>query len=84
MLIGNMLKKTTFDFLKELKKHNTKEWFDNHRDEYHEVYENFEAFTQDLINSISKFDPSIASSPPLAKDCISRLNRDLNNFVNRV
>lgn len=72
-----MLKKTTFDFLKELKKHNTKEWFDKKRDEYREVYENFEGFTQDLIDSISKFDPSIASSHLQAKDCIPRLNRDL-------
>lgn len=72
-----MLKKTAFAFLKGLKKYNTKEWFDNNRDEYREVYENFEAFTQDLINCISKFDQSIASSHLLAKDCIPRLNRDL-------
>jgi len=72
-----MLKKTTFNFLKALKKNNTKEWFDKNRDEYSEVYENFERFTQDLIASIGKFDPSIASSHLLAKDCIPRLNRDL-------
>ncbi len=72
-----MLKKTTFDFLKGLKKNNTKEWFDKNRDEYREVYEKFEGFVQDLIDSISKFDPSIASSDLLAKDCIPRLNRDL-------
>ncbi|SDM29957.1 TIGR02453 family protein [Pedobacter antarcticus] len=72
-----MLKKMTFDFLKGLKKNNSKEWFDKNRDDYREVYENFEGFTQDLIDSISKFDPSIASSHLLAKDCIPRLNRDL-------
>lgn len=72
-----MLKKTTFDFLKDLKKNNTKEWFDKNRDMYREVYENFEEFTQNLIDSISQFDPSIASSHLLAKDCIPRLNRDL-------
>lgn len=72
-----MLKKITFDFLKGLKKNNTKEWFDKNRDDYREVYENFESFTQNLIDSISKFDPSIASSHLLAKDCIPRLNRDL-------
>ncbi|RZJ90552.1 MULTISPECIES: DUF2461 domain-containing protein [Pedobacter] len=72
-----MLKKITFTFLKGLKKNNNKEWFDDNRDEYREVYKNFEAFTQDLIHSISEFDPSIASSHLLAKDCIPRLNRDL-------
>lgn len=72
-----MLKKTTFDFLKGLKENNTKEWFDKNRDEYREVYKKFEEFTQDLIDSISKFDTSIASSHLLAKDCIPRLNRDL-------
>lgn len=67
----------TFDFLRGLKENNTKEWFDKNRNNYREVLENFEGFTQDLIDSISKFDPSIASSHLLAKDCIPRLNRDL-------
>ncbi|RZK70949.1 MAG: DUF2461 family protein, partial [Pedobacter sp.] len=29
-----MLKKLSFDFLKDLAKNNTRDWFDEHRDDY--------------------------------------------------
>ncbi|WP_139125761.1 DUF2461 family protein [Arcticibacter eurypsychrophilus] len=52
-----MLKKTTFDFLKGLKKNNTKEWFDKNREQYREVYENFKIRFQleGLIGTTSNF-----------------------------
>lgn len=72
-----MLKKSSFDFLIGLAKNNTREWFDQHRQDYQDTMEDFSVFNQDLIDALSKFDKSIAKSNLQGKDCIPRLNRDL-------
>ncbi len=72
-----MLKKSSFDFLSGLAGNNTREWFDKHRSDYQETFDDFALFNQNLINSISEFDQSIAESDLQSKDCIPKLNRDL-------
>lgn len=70
-----MIDKLTFDFLKQLKKNNNKEWFDKNRDTYETVKKNFYYFINELIQSIAKFDPSVKSLDP--KHCVFRINRDI-------
>lgn len=72
-----MIHSTTFDFLKNLKKNNNKEWFDKNRDAYEKAKKNFLEFTETLIDGISEFDENIYHAHLDAKSCVSRINRDI-------
>jgi uncharacterized protein (TIGR02453 family) len=74
-----MIEKTTLDFLSKLKKNNNKEWFDKNRPNYELAKKNYYAFVNELIQSISKFDPSVKTLD--AKQCVFRINRDIR-FAN--
>ena len=50
------IKKETFQFLKDLKKNNNREWFNDNKDKYLFANENFLHFTQSIINEVAKFD----------------------------
>jgi uncharacterized protein (TIGR02453 family) len=54
-----MIQAATLKFLKDLKKNNTKEWFDDNRKPYENAKNDFLEFTQQLINGVSKFDTNI-------------------------
>ena len=47
------------DYLKELEKHNDREWYHAHKEEYKEANARFETLVQELILQIRKFDDSI-------------------------
>jgi uncharacterized protein (TIGR02453 family) len=68
------LKKETLQFLKDLKSHNDRDWFNANKDRYISANENFIEFVQGLIGEISKFDKSVAGLD--AKDCVFRIYRD--------
>ena len=70
-----MLQQATLKFLKELTKHNTKEWFDSQRRSYNAAKEDFVALVDDVIKKHSKKDSSIATES--AKQTIFRINRDI-------
>ncbi len=76
-----MLQRTTLSFLKELKKNNTKEWFDTNRKKYEAAKADFAALTNAVIHSLGKKDPFVASL--LAKDCTFRINRDVRFSKNK-
>lgn len=61
-------------FLGELDAHNCREWFAEHKAEYERCKVRFEVITQEVIDGIAKFDPSIANLRP--KDCTYRIYRD--------
>ena len=67
--------RTTISFLNELIANNHREWFDAHRDYYHEAQNEFSRFIDRLVPEIRQFDPSIG--PITAKDCIYRIYRDV-------
>lgn len=69
------LNSDTFAFLKDLKKHNNKEWFDKNRKEYDSVRNDFIELVQKIIDETLKFDPSIGDLS--AKKCVYRINRDI-------
>lgn len=70
-----MLQATTIRFLKELKKNNNKNWFDQHRKTYEAAKADFAVFVQAVIDKHGKKDPGI--SQLRAKDCMFRINRDI-------
>jgi uncharacterized protein (TIGR02453 family) len=70
-----MLHPSTLKFLKDLKKHNNKPWFDAHRIQYEAARKDFTEFVQAVIDKHGKKDPTINSLT--ARDCLFRVNRDV-------
>lgn len=62
-------------FLKLLKENNNREWFNEHKNEFLEVKDEFEILTQQLIEHLGIEDESIRGLQ--AKDCIFRIYRDV-------
>lgn len=73
--ITQMLQKNTIDFLKNLKKNNTKEWFDANRKQYEAAKSDFENVVTDILTALSKHDKRFEELK--AKNCIFRINRDV-------
>ena len=73
------IKKSTLDFLKELKKNNNREWFLSNKSMYLESKANYEAFVKEILNNIVEFEPIIKGLE--VKSCIYRINRDIR-FTN--
>jgi uncharacterized protein (TIGR02453 family) len=71
-----MLQKSTFQFIKDLKHNNNKEWFEANRKVYQSAKEDFLELVANLIQGIEAFDPAIAMSHLEPKKCIFRINRD--------
>jgi len=69
------MKRMVLDFLEGLQENNTREWFQEHKAQYHEAKKEVEAFVNLLIPEIARFDKSIRFVA--AKDCIFRINRDI-------
>ena len=67
--------KNAIEFLRQLSNNNNKEWFASHKDDYTAAKNNFEAFIQELIDEIVKFEPVFKGLE--AKSCIYRINRDI-------
>jgi len=70
-----MLQTSTLKFLKDLKKNNTKEWFDTNRKTYEAAKQDFENLVQSVILQHCKRDEEITALKP--KDCMFRINRDI-------
>lgn len=72
--MGAIIDKNTLQFLKDLKKNNNREWFEENRREYETARDNMMDFTDAMIREIGKFDMSIKGSS--AKDSVFRIFRD--------
>jgi uncharacterized protein (TIGR02453 family) len=70
-----MLKASTFKFLKDLKKHNNKPWFEKNKDLYLGAKEDVEGFVEEVIGEFGKKDIQIAALEP--KNCTYRIYRDV-------
>jgi uncharacterized protein (TIGR02453 family) len=70
-----MITQEVFDFLKDLKENNTREWFTSHKKTYEQVKKTVEAFITQLIEGIHTFDSEIVGIT--YKDCMFRINRDV-------
>jgi len=64
-----------FDFLRELKENNNRDWFKQHKKRYDQLHSQHIKVVQELIERIAVFDPEIAGLD--AKSCIYRIYRDI-------
>jgi uncharacterized protein (TIGR02453 family) len=69
------IKKSTLDFLNQIKSNNNRDWFINNRPGYLKSRENFEVFVQKLIDQIIEFEPIMKGLE--VKSCVYRFNRDI-------
>ncbi|GHE29528.1 DUF2461 domain-containing protein [Sphingobacterium griseoflavum] len=69
------IEKQTFSFLKQLKAHNDREWFQANRDAYEAALANVKSFIGALIHELSTFDPHINTDIQAGK-CLFRIYRD--------
>ena len=76
-----MIKKETVDFLKRLKRNNSKEWFDNNRAKYLAAKENYLDFVAEILNTLKSIDPTLQDIQP--KNCVFRINRDVRFSANK-
>lgn len=72
-----MIKQTSLNFLKELKKNNSKEWFEQNKLIYQAYKDDIILFTETLLLELGKIDLSIANANLIPKKCLTRVNRDL-------
>ena len=70
-----MISKETFQFLRDLKFNNHKEWFDLNRPKYNRIRNDFEDFINQVILEVGRFDQEAAQTT--AKASVFRINRDI-------
>ncbi|MCC6865989.1 MAG: DUF2461 domain-containing protein [Ignavibacteria bacterium] len=70
-----MLHKSTFDFLRKLKKNNNREWFWANKKLYDDARYDFEVFIFELIQKLAEFDESVSGLEP--KECMFRIYKDV-------
>lgn len=68
------INKSTLTFLKNLKKNNNRDWFNENKSKYEEARTNFEELISELVNQIAKFDPPVGNVNP--RKAIFRIYRD--------
>jgi uncharacterized protein (TIGR02453 family) len=64
-----------FEFLRDLKTNNNRDWFQANKDRYDRARREFESFINDLIPMIRTIDPLVDMIT--AKDCVFRIYRDV-------
>ncbi|OYX24258.1 MAG: hypothetical protein B7Z06_09080 [Flavobacteriales bacterium 32-35-8] len=72
-----MIRQKSLDFLKELKKNNSREWFEQNKVIYQAYKDDIISFTEHLLSELEKIDLSIANADLVPKKCLTRVNRDL-------
>lgn len=70
-----MLRKSTIDFLKSLKKNNNRDWFEANRADYEAAKADFTTLVELVLIELSKLDARFLELS--AKDCMFRINRDV-------
>lgn len=69
-----MNKRKIFDFLRDLRENNSKEWMDDNRERYHEAKEIWLEEVALYLKRLRKYDPKLEAVRP--KDTIMRINNN--------
>ena len=72
--MGTAIHKASLDFLKDLAKHNDRDWFNNNKNRYTAAHENMAAFADDLLAEMNKHDNIETES---GKKSMYRIYRDV-------
>ncbi|MBK0383352.1 DUF2461 domain-containing protein [Pedobacter sp. SD-b] len=78
-----MIKKETFNFLKDLIDNNNRDWFQDNKSRYEEAKQNVEEFADEILKEIKKIDLSIPSELP-GKKTMMRIYRDVRFSKNKL
>lgn len=70
-----MITESTFNFLKQLKENNNREWFTANKKSYELAKAEVEGLISAIIKALNLLDPSIQA--PDAKDCMFRIFKDV-------
>jgi uncharacterized protein (TIGR02453 family) len=70
-----MIQKSTLAFLKKLKQHNDREWFEKNKAHYLAAKEDMVQMVQRLITELGKFEPAVKGLE--AAKCLFRIYRDV-------
>ncbi len=71
----DMIQTATLQFMEQLAANNNRPWFEQHKDEYLAVKENFEALVTEVLQGLGEVEPTFRELN--AKDCIMRIYRDV-------
>lgn len=74
------ISKKTFDFLKAIKKNNSRDWFEQNKDQYTASHEDMIDFAEDLMADFSKHDNLV---PMTGKKSLFRIYRDVRFSKNK-
>lgn len=69
-----MNKRKIYDFLRDLKENNSKEWMDANRKRYHEAKQIWLAEIDGMLKRLAKYDPKLGKMRP--KETIMRINNN--------
>lgn len=69
------IRPSTFSFLKDLAENNDRDWFQQHRNDYENAWQNMKDFVQQLIIALAATDRYIPADIPVNK-CLFRIYRD--------
>jgi uncharacterized protein (TIGR02453 family) len=70
-----MIQETTFQFLRNLEKNNTREWFNENKNTYEYEKANFVDFCSELLEGLKLIQENLLYTD--VKSCIFRINRDI-------
>ena len=73
--------KKLYQFLRKLQKNNSKEWMDEHRDEYHAIRDAYIDWLNDMDIQLAAIDPDY--TPTSGKKAINRINNNLMFHPNK-
>lgn len=68
------IEKSTFKFLKDIRKNNNRPWFEKNKGRYTSMHENLISFAEDLMSEFSKGDKIV---PMTGKKSLHRIYRDV-------
>ncbi|MFN5422694.1 MAG: DUF2461 domain-containing protein [bacterium] len=76
-----MITQPTIKFLRDLKKNNSKDWFDTNRARYELAKSEYLLFVEQVLNKMKTIDPTLQEIEP--KQCVFRINRDVRFSKNK-
>lgn len=77
-----MIQPDTLAFIKDVAKHNNREWFAEHKGRYETAREDVLSFIDKLIPELAATDPAFPADMP-AKKCLMRIYRDVRFSKNK-
>lgn len=72
-----MIEPATLQFLRDLQRHNAKDWFDANRARYDAAHDNMVEVAAWLITHAKRYDAALAGRDIDPRTCVSRLHRDM-------